>query len=73
MRKENVVKEKVGEGLRILRLWFFAHDGFTEDAEVLMLKNGVLWSVGEDFDGLLKSVGLRQLPKLAGDKINYRN
>ena len=73
MQKGNAVKEEVGEGLRIWRLWFFANDGLTVDAEALMLKNGVLWSVGEDFDGLLKSVGLRQLPKLAGDKINYRN
>ena len=32
-RKGNAVKEEVGEGLRILRLWFFAHDAFTEDAE----------------------------------------
>ena len=33
MRKGNAVKEEVGEGLRILRLWFFAHDGFNEDKE----------------------------------------
>ena len=47
MRKGNIVKEEVGEGLQILRLWFFAHEGFTEEAEALMLKNGVLWSVRE--------------------------
>ncbi len=66
MRKGNAVKEYVGEGLRILRLWFFAHDGFTEDAEALMREKGVLWSVREDLDELLKSVGLRQLPNIAG-------
>ena len=33
MQKGNAVKEEVGEGLRILRLWFFAHDGFNEDKE----------------------------------------
>jgi hypothetical protein len=43
----------VGEGLRVLRLWFFAHDGFTGDAEALMLKNGMFWSVREDLDRLL--------------------
>ena len=32
-RKGNAVKEEVGEGLRILRLRFFAHDAFTEDAK----------------------------------------
>lgn len=64
VQKGNAVKKEVGEGLRILRLWFFAHDGFTEDAEVLMLKNGVLWSVREDLDGLLESVGLRRLPNV---------
>ena len=68
MRKGNAVKEEVGEGLRILRLWFFAHDGFTEDAEALMLKNGVLWSVREDLDGLLECLGLRELPELADEK-----
>ena len=58
----------MGEGLRILRLWFFANDRFTENAEALMLKNGVLWSVREDLDGLLKCLGLRELPELADEK-----
>jgi len=68
MRKGNAVKEEVGEGLRILRLWFFAHEGFTEDAEALMLKNGVLWSVREDLNGLLECLGLRELPELVDEK-----
>jgi len=68
MRKGNAVKEEVGEGLQILRLWFFAHDGFTEDAEALMLKNGVLWSVREDLNGLLECLGLRELPELVDEK-----
>jgi hypothetical protein len=67
MRKGSIVKEEVGEGLRILRLWFFAHDGFTEEAEALMLKKDVFWSTKEDLDGLLECLGLRQLPDLAGD------
>ena len=68
MRKGNTVKEEVGEGLRVLRLWFFANDGFTEDAEALMLKNGMLWSVREDLNGLLGCLGLRKLPELVGEK-----
>ena len=65
MRKGSVVKEEVGEGLQILRLWFFAHEGFTEDAEALMREKGVLWSTRQDLDNLLKFVGLRQLPNMA--------
>ena len=57
--------------MQILRLWFFAHDGFTEEAEALMLKNGVLWSVREDLDGLLECLGLRELPELASEKIAH--
>jgi len=66
--KGNVVQEEVGEGLQILRLWFFAHDGFTEEAEALMREKGVLWSTREDLDELLECIGLRQLPDLAGEK-----
>ena len=68
--KGNAVKEYVGEGLRILRLWFFAYDGFTEDAEALMCEKSVLWSVREDLDGLLDCIGLRRLPELAGKEEN---
>ncbi|MEA1900623.1 MAG: hypothetical protein U9N47_07645 [Thermodesulfobacteriota bacterium] len=68
MRKGSIVKQEVGEGLQILRLWFFAHDGFTEDAKALMLKNGVLWSTRDDLDGLLESVGLRCLPNIVNKK-----
>jgi hypothetical protein len=71
MRKGNAVKEEVGEGLRILRVWFFAHDGFTGEAEVLMREKGVLWSVRKDLNGLLECLGLRQLPELADEKIAH--
>jgi len=71
MRKGSFVKEEVGEGLQILRLWFFAHEGFTEDAEALMREKGVLWSTRQDLDGLLRHVGLRQLPELADEKIAH--
>jgi len=70
MRKGNIIKQEVGEGLQILRLWFFAHDGFTEDAKALMLKNGVLWSVREDLNGLLECLGLRGLPELVDEQGN---
>jgi len=70
MRKGNIVKQEVGEGLQILRLWFFAHDGFTEDAKALMLKNGVLWSVREGLNGLLECLGLRGLPELVDEQGN---
>ena len=69
MRKGIIVKEEVGEGLQILRLWFFAHDGFTEDAEALMREKGVLWSARDDLDGLLEYLGLRKLPDIAGKQV----
>ena len=64
LRKGEAVKEEAGKGLQILRLWFFAHDGFTGEAEALMKEKDMLWSVREDLDGLLKSVGLRCLPNI---------
>ncbi|MEA1934687.1 MAG: hypothetical protein U9N60_09720 [Thermodesulfobacteriota bacterium] len=67
LRKGKFVREAEGEGLQMLRLWFFAHDGFTEEAEALMREKGVLWSTRQDLDNLLKSVGLRQLPDLADE------
>ena len=68
LRKRELVREAEGEGLQVLRLWFFAHDGFTEEAEALMREKGVLWSTRQDLDNLLKSVGLRQLPDMAKEK-----
>jgi hypothetical protein len=64
LRKGEAVKEEAGKGLQILRLWFFAHDGFTKEAEDLMKEKGMLWSVRDDLDNLLKFVGLRQLPDI---------
>ena len=65
LRKAEVLREAEGEGLETMRVWFFAHDGFTKEAEALMLENGVLWSTRQDLDNLLKFVGLRQLPNIA--------
>jgi len=68
LRKRELVREAEGEGLQVLRPWFFAHDGFTEKAEALMREKGVLWSVRKDLDNLLKLVGLRQLPDITDEK-----
>ena len=68
LRKGSLVREAEGEDLQVLRLWFFAHDGFTEEAESLMREKGMLWSTRQDLDNLLKSVGLRQLPDLPDAK-----
>ncbi len=64
LRKGELVREAEGKDLQTLRLWFFAHDGFTNKAEELMKEKGMLWSTRNDLDGLLKSVGLRQLPNI---------
>jgi hypothetical protein len=44
-------------------VWFFAHNGFTEEAEIFMQEHKVFWSTREDLDRLLAQVGLRTLPK----------
>ena len=64
LRKAEALREAEGEGLETMRVWFFAHDGFTKEAEALMLEKGVLWSVRDDLNGLLQLVGLRQLPDI---------
>ena len=68
LHKGSLVQEAEGEDLQVLRLWFFAHDGFTEEAEALMREKGMLWSTRQDLDNLLKSVGLRCLPNMVNKK-----
>ncbi len=59
------MKADWGDRLDILRLWFFAYSGFTEDAESLMQAEGVLWSDDhQDLNSLLACTGLRRLPKI---------
>ena len=60
--KAELLHKKEGPGLEILRLWFFAHDGFTPEAQDLMAEKGVLWSDRKDLDDLLSHVGLKRLP-----------
>ncbi|MDM8559142.1 hypothetical protein [Candidatus Parabeggiatoa sp. HSG14] len=47
-----------------VRVWFFAHNGFTQDAESFMQAHNIFWSTRADLDKLLTHVGLRTLPKL---------
>jgi hypothetical protein len=62
--KADLLQEKEGPGLQILRLWFFAHDGFTEDAQTLMKEKNVLWSDRDDLNALLAHAGLKALPEI---------
>ncbi|MFP4307337.1 MAG: hypothetical protein ACLFQQ_08980 [Desulfococcaceae bacterium] len=64
LRKAELLREKEGPGLQILRLWLFAHDGFTPEAEALMTETGVLWSDRDDLNALLTHVGLKRLPEV---------
>ena len=47
-----------------IRLWLFAHQGLTQEAETLARKRGILWSDRKQLDGLLTHLGLRKLPTL---------
>jgi hypothetical protein len=62
LRKGDWVREERKDLLETLRLWFFAHDGFTPEAEDLMAEKEMLWSDRSDLDALLAHVGLKTLP-----------
>ncbi len=62
LEKGDLVRSDMGDRLEVLRLWFFAHDGFTSEAKDLMREKDVLWSDQGDLDGLLNHVGLKRLP-----------
>jgi hypothetical protein len=59
-----------GEAVRVekepdvVRLWLFAQDGLTGEAEVYAMEKGILWSSRQEMDELLDYVGLRRLPEL---------
>ncbi|MFW6240417.1 MAG: hypothetical protein ACOC98_07360, partial [Thermodesulfobacteriota bacterium] len=59
LRKGEKVREERKDLLETLVLWFFAHDGFTPEAEALMAEKEMLWSDRADLDGLLAHVGLK--------------
>jgi hypothetical protein len=46
-----------------VRVWFFAYNGFTPEAESFIQEQNVFWSTQADLAQLLAQVGLRQLPK----------
>ncbi|MFN8495012.1 MAG: hypothetical protein U0350_45835 [Caldilineaceae bacterium] len=50
-----------------IRIWLFAHEGLTPEAEALAQQEGILWSNRAQLDDLLTYLGLRTLPVLAGD------
>ncbi len=47
-----------------IRMWIFAHDGLTKQAEAFAKKHGILWSARKEFDELLVYIGLKPLPDL---------
>ncbi len=49
-----------------VRLWLFAHDGLTGEAETYAREKGILWSSRQEMDELLEYAGLRRLPELKG-------
>lgn len=49
---------------KLIRLWLFAHDGLTPDAEKFAADQDVFWSTRKEFDALLSHAGLRSLPDL---------
>jgi hypothetical protein len=51
-------------GADFARVWFFSHEGFTQEAEQFMETQGVFWSTRADLDGLLDYMKLRRLPNL---------
>jgi len=59
-KAEMVKKERNPD---FVRVWFFAHNGFTQEAEIFMQEHKVFWSTRADLDKLLAHVGLRSLPK----------
>ncbi len=64
LKKAERVADDIGDELKTLRIWFFAHSGFTEKAEEFMKEKGILWSSRKELDDLLDYVGLRRLPEI---------
>ncbi len=62
MGKAVMVREDM-EPLEI-RMWLFAHDGLTKQAEAFARRHGILWSARKEFDELLVYLGLKPLPGL---------
>ncbi|MCP4107196.1 MAG: hypothetical protein GY749_16920 [Desulfobacteraceae bacterium] len=48
----------------VIRMWIFACEGLTKQAQAFAEKHGILWSSRKEFDELLVYLGLRPLPDL---------
>ena len=48
-----------------VRIWLFAHEGLTKEAEKLAREQGILWSNRTQLDDLLTYLGLRKLPTVS--------
>ncbi len=66
IKQGELVQEQEGEDVQI-RLWLFAHDGVTPEAEKFLQEHNVLWSTRADLDALLEHVNLRKLPDIEAD------
>ncbi|MCP4104402.1 MAG: hypothetical protein GY749_02525, partial [Desulfobacteraceae bacterium] len=62
MSQADTIKEALDP--QIVRMWIFAHDGLTSEAEAFAKEHGILWSSRKEFDKLLEYLGLRKLPDL---------
>lgn len=62
LQKAKIVKKD--RNAKVVRTWFFGHDGFTPKAKDLMQEHGMFWSTRKELDELLEYVKLRRLPKL---------
>lgn len=49
---------------RTLRLWLFAYNGLTPNAEKFAGEHGILWSSKAELNELLRLLGLRELPEV---------
>ena len=58
------VREERERNPRTLRLWLFAYNGLTTEAEEYAHARNILWSAREDLNELLRLLGLRELPKI---------
>lgn len=69
LKQTQEVRRREGETLRTLRLWIFAHDGATKEAERLMRKHHILWTSRVELDALLEEVNLRKLPVIEDESL----
>jgi len=69
LNQAEIVKERKGDILKTLRLWLFAYNGVTKNAEAMLKEHDILWSTKDDLNQLLEHVQLRKLPEIDLNKI----